>query len=104
MNYLSHLYFNLHKIPYSLGIVENTQNDLSVLYVLYYQRTQQLHKSTLNIECTLQPLQQNAPSKLIDNAPVQRARKLSVGPNRLKGLIGQSPKHSVTPTLPAHTT
>jgi len=35
---------------------------------------------------------------------VQRARKLSVGPNGLKSLIGQSPKDPVTPAPRAHTT
>src|SRR6218665_2834057 len=102
MNYLSHLYLNLHKIPYSLGIVENTQNYLSVLYVLYYKRTQQLHKSSLNIERTATSTERAL--QLIDNAPVQRVRKLLEGPNGLKGLIDQSSKRSVTPALRAHTT
>src|SRR6218665_2749127 len=42
--------------------------------------------------------------KLIDNAPVQRARKLIEDPNGLNGLIGQSPKRPVTLALRAHTT
>src|SRR6218665_2188386 len=64
------------------------------------------HSNFINqlLTSSVQPLQQNARCKLIDNAPVQRARKLLEGPNRLKGLIGQSPKHPVTPALRAHTT
>src|SRR6218665_743432 len=49
-----HLYLNLHKILYSVGIVENTREYAkrsSVSYVLCHQRTQQFHKSTLNINC-----------------------------------------------------
>src|SRR6218665_2931714 len=96
-----HLYLNLHKILYSVGIVENTREYAkrsSVSYVLYYQRTQQFHKSTLNINCAATSTERAA--KLIDNAPVQRARKLLEG---LNSLISRSPKHPGTPAPRAHT-
>src|SRR6218665_2272611 len=80
--------------------VENTQNDLSVSYVLYYQRTQQFHKSTLNIQRTATSTKRALP-KLIDNAPVLRARKPLEG---LNSLISRSPKHPGTPAPRAHTT
>src|SRR6218665_1530034 len=77
-----HLYFNLHKILYSVGIVENTREyakRLISFYVLYYQRTQQFHKSALNIDCTVTSTKRAL--QVIDNAAVQRARNLNVGPN-----------------------
>src|SRR6218665_1792568 len=45
-----HLYLNLHKILYSVGIVENTREyakQFISFHVLYYQRTQQFYKSAL---------------------------------------------------------
>src|SRR6218665_1247489 len=67
---------------YSVGIVENTREYAKrfiSFHVLYYQRTQQFHKSALNINCTITSTERAL--QLIDTAAVQRARKLSVGPN-----------------------
>src|SRR6218665_351636 len=50
---------------------------------------------------SIQSLQQNARSKLIDNAPVPRARKPLEG---LNSLISRSPKYPGTPAPRAHTT
>src|SRR6218665_3000810 len=77
-----HLCLNLHKILYSVGIVENTREyakQFISFHVLYYQRTQQFHKSALNINCTVTSTKRAL--QLIDTAAVQRARKLSVCPN-----------------------
>src|SRR6218665_121929 len=80
-----HLYLNLHKILYSVGIVENTREyakrSFSFLRIILSENTAIITNQLLT--STVQPLQQNARCKLINNAPVQRARKLLEGLNSL---------------------
>src|SRR6218665_2178858 len=95
--HLQHLdFFHLQYVP----LLKICPGQFDTYYIIreHSNFTNQLLTSSI------QPLQQNARCKLIDNAPVQRARKLFEGPNGLKGLIGKSPKCPVTPAPHAHTT
>src|SRR6218665_2014347 len=97
-----HLYLNLHKILYSVGIVENTREyakqSFSFLRIILSENTA-IFTNQL-VTSSVHSLQQNARCKLIDNAPGQRARKLFEG---LNSLISRSPKHPGTPAPRAHT-